>query len=99
MRIEYRDATLRALAQDPVFSSAQWHPDLVRNCRKKIQMVAAAMDERDLREVRSLRFKQLHGQRAGTYSIRLNDQFRLIVALQGEGDDRAVVLLEMVDYH
>lgn len=99
MRIVYRDATLRRLAEDPSYEPPQWHPELVKNCRKKIQMLVAAKDERDLWAVRSLRLEKLKGARSGTYSIRLNDQYRLILALESEGNDRVVVVLEMIDYH
>ncbi|WP_225753168.1 type II toxin-antitoxin system RelE/ParE family toxin [Actinotalea sp. Marseille-Q4924] len=99
MRIEYGDADLRRLACNPNFVSARWSRDLIRAYRKKVQVLAAATDDRDLRAMRSLRLERLDGARAGTYSIRLNDQYRLILDLRTEGSDRVVEILEMVDYH
>lgn len=99
MQIEYGDDDLRRLAEDAGFAPPRWSRDLIKVYRKKIQMLVAAMDERDIRAVRSLRLEQLDGDRAGTYSIRLNAQYRLILTFRTEGADRVVGVLEMVDYH
>jgi proteic killer suppression protein len=99
VRIEYGDGDLRRLACDPNFVPARWSRDLVKAYRKRIQILAAATDDRDLRALRSLRLERLEGDRAGTYSIRLNNQYRLILDLRTEGSDRVVELLELVDYH
>lgn len=99
VRIEYGDDDLRRLAWDLNFVPARWSRDVVRAYRKKVQILAAATDDRDLRAMRSLRLERLEGARAGTYSIRLNDQYRLVLDLRTEGSDRVVEVLEMVDYH
>lgn len=98
MRVEYDDDDLRRLAEDPGFRPKRWGPDVIRAYRKKIQILHAATDERDLRALRSLRLERLSGDRAGTSSIRLNDQFRLILTFRTE-NGRVVVVLELVDYH
>ncbi len=36
---------------------------------------------------------------AGTSSIRLNKQFRLILKFATDNDGRVVIVIEMVDYH
>jgi proteic killer suppression protein len=59
----------------------------------------SATDERDLRAMRSLNLEKLKGDRTGQFSIRLNDQFRLILTFHTEDDGRVVVVLELVDYH
>jgi proteic killer suppression protein len=99
VKIEYRNEELRRLAQEADFRPKQWGRDLVVAYRKKIQVLDSAMDERDLRAMRSLNLEKLKGNRAGQYSIRLNDQFRLILTFHTEDDGRVVVVLELVDYH
>ncbi|WP_225755212.1 type II toxin-antitoxin system RelE/ParE family toxin [Actinotalea sp. Marseille-Q4924] len=99
MRIEFGDEFLRRLACDPDFVPARWSREIVRAYRKKVQVLAAATDDRDLRAMRSLRLERLEGDRAGTYSIRVNSQYRLILDLRTEGSDRVVEILELVDYH
>ncbi len=99
MRIEYDDEDLRRLAEDPDFKPPKWGRDVVVAYRKKMQILRAAQDERDLRSMRSLRLEALSGSRTGTSSIRLNDQFRLILTFHTDEDGRVVVVLELVDYH
>lgn len=99
MRIEYDDEELRRLAEEADFRPKQWGRDLVVAYRKKIQVLDSAKDERDLRAMRSLNLEKLKGDRTGRYSIRLNDQFRLILTFRTEDDGRVVVVLELVDYH
>ena len=98
MRIKYLDEVLRRLAEEPGFAPKTWDSDVIRSYRKKIQLIRAAKDERDLYALRGLRLERLKGKRDGQSSIRLNDQLRLIVTFATDVD-RVVVILEIVDYH
>lgn len=99
VKIEYGDEELRRLAEEVDFRPKQWGRDLVAAYRKKLQVLDSALDERDLRAMRSLNLEKLKGDRAGQYSVRLNDQFRLILTFHTGEDGRIVVVLELVDYH
>jgi proteic killer suppression protein len=98
LRVEYHDEVLRRLAQDPDYAPKGWDRDVIKSYRKKIQLIIAAKDERDLYAMRGLRLEQLKGDRDGQSSIRLNDQFRLILIFVTDGD-RVAVILEIIDYH
>ena len=98
MRLEYHDEVLRRLAEDPGYAPKGWDPNVINSYRKKVQLISAALDERDLYAMRGLRMEKLKGDRLDQTSMRLNDQFRLILAFKTEGD-RVAVLLEVVDYH
>lgn len=99
MQIEYDDDLLRRLAEDPNVVAPQWSHEVVRSYRRKIQMLEAAIDERDLAAIRGLRFEKLKGSRRGTYSVRLNDQYRLILRFRTDASNRVVIVVELVDYH
>ncbi len=99
MRILYKNDELRKAAEDASYTPKRWGPDIVKAYHKKIQILTAAADERDLRAMRSLRLEQLKGDRAGTSSIRLNKQFRLILKFATDSDGRLVIVIELVDYH
>lgn len=99
MRILFADDELRRVAEDASYTPKQWGSNIVKSYRKKIQILAHATDERDLRALRSLHLEQLKGDRAGTSSIRLNKQFRLILKFATDSDGRVVIVIEMVDYH
>ena len=98
MRVEYHDEVLRRLAEELDYAPKGWDPTFIRSYRRKVQLIVAAVDERDLYEMRGLRMERLKGDRLGQTSMRLNDQFRLILKFKTEGE-RVAVLLEVVDYH
>ena len=58
-------------------------------------MVDNAADLNDLRVPPSNRLEKLQGDRAGQYSIRINDQFRICFS-EKDGDYYQV---EITDYH
>lgn len=98
MRVEYQDKVLRLLAEQPGYTLKGWNSDVITSYRKKVQLISAAVDERDLYAMKGLRMERLEGDRHGQSSMRLNDQYRLILTFKTEGD-RVAVLLEVVDYH
>lgn len=70
-------------------------PDLVRTAQRKLAMLNAAVGLDALRVPPSNRLEALKGDRAGQYSIRINDQFRLcFVWRDGQAGD-----VEITDYH
>ena len=99
VRILFEDDELRRVAEDASYTPKQWGPNVAKAYRKKIQILTHAVDERDLRALRSLHLEQLKGDRAGTSSIRLSKQFRLILKFATDNDGRVVIVIEMVDYH
>lgn len=99
MKIEYDDEDLRRLAEDADFRPKQWGHNEVVAYRKKVQLIDAAKDERDLYAMRSLNLEKLKGDRVGQHSIRINEQFRLILTFRTDDDGRVAVVIELVDYH
>lgn len=94
--VRFADPALAALEQadNPAFSSA-----LTKAFRLRLQAIRAAADERDFYALKSLRFEKLKGKRAHQRSMRLNDQFRLIVEFDGHGPNKTVVVVAIEDYH
>lgn len=99
MRLRFEDPDLERLAVDAGFRLPDLGPDVTTAYRKKVQLLAGARDERDLRAVTSLHFEKLRGARAGEHSIRLNQQWRLILRLERGDEGQAVIVVEIVDYH
>jgi toxin HigB-1 len=99
LRIVLENDDLQRMAEDASYAPRRWGADVVKAYRKKIQVLRSATDERDLYALRSLRLEQLNGDRAGTSSIRLNKQFRLIIKFRTDNDGRVVLVIEMVDHH
>ena len=98
MEIAFEDIVLEQLEADAKFDAGH-PPAIVKAFRKRMQFIRSAIDERDFRLMRSLNFERLKGERSHQYSMRLNDQWRLIVELHGEAPKKTVVVVSMEDYH
>ena len=68
--------------------------DLVRSTQRKLQMLDAAVALADLTSPPGNRLEALKGDRAGSHSIRINDQWRIVFRWDAGAED-----LEVVDYH
>jgi proteic killer suppression protein len=64
-----------------------------------MQQIRSAMDERDFYALKSLRFEKLQGKRQHQRSIRINDQWRLILEIVGEAPKKTVWIIGIEDYH
>lgn len=98
MEIRFATADLQRLYCDPAFTSGH-APAIVTAFRKVVGRIQAAADERDLRALRSLRFEKLKGKRTHQNSMRLNDQWRLVVEVEGKGAEKVVSIVSIEDYH
>lgn len=91
MEMEYGDEATRRLHQEGV----SYGKGFDRQAMMRLNRIKAAVDQRDLSALKGNRFEKLKGDRAGYYSIRINDQWRITFRLE---DNRALdVMIE--DYH
>ena len=98
MEVEFKNTDLDRLEIEARFT-AGFAASVVSAYRKRLQMIQSAHDERDFYNMRSLRFEKLKGERAHQHSLRLNDQWRLILELRGKGQDKIVYVIGIEDYH
>lgn len=98
MEMEFKDRSYDRLETDAKFTGG-FAQAIVSLYRKRLQQIRAAFDERDLVALRSLHFEKLKGNRSHQYSMRLNDQCRLIVELNGEANDKVVCIVGIEDDH
>ena len=71
---------------------------IVRAFRKRMQMIRTAADERDFYAMKSLHFERMRSN-PNNYSMRLNDQYRLMIELKSGPQGKTVVILGIEDYH
>jgi proteic killer suppression protein len=69
-------------------------PAIQRTARRKLLYLDSAEDLQDLSAVPGNRFEKLRGDRAGQYSIRINDQWRICFEWIGSKARN----VEIVDY-
>jgi proteic killer suppression protein len=98
MDVEFDDSGLEVLERDP--RSTAGRGDAVdKGFRKVMQAIRAAVDERDLYALRGLRFEKLKGKRSHQHSLRINDQWRLVVELRKEEGSKRIGVVSIEDYH
>jgi len=96
--VRFQDASLDRLEAD-TSTTGGFDPGVVRAFRKRMQFIRAAPDERVFYEWKSLHFEKLKGNRSHQYSIRLNDQWRMIIEFEGESPNKTIVIVKIEDYH
>jgi proteic killer suppression protein len=75
--------------------SSKLPPEIQKIARRKLRMINNSFDLKDLRMPPSNRLEKLSGNRKDFYSIRINDQWRIIfIWKEGHAFD-----VEIVDYH
>ena len=96
--IRFRDASLDKLDSDEKHDGG-FSKAIVKAFRKRMQTIRSAVDERDFYSMGSLRFEKLKGERKHQYSMRLNDQWRLILEIEGGATNKVIWVVAIEDYH
>ena len=98
MQHDFRTNDLRRMATDLHFDGG-FSREIVAAYRRRIQSIRAAIDERPLRNVKAHRFEKLKGARAHQHSMRLNDQWRLILEFGQQEGEKVIHIVDIEDYH
>ena len=100
MIVRHLDALLERLEREDAPKSG-FSSELVRAYRRRMHLIRAATDERDFYALKSLHYEKLQGDRRHQRSMRLNDQFRLILELTAEKAAKAKIVwvISIEDYH
>jgi toxin HigB-1 len=98
MRIEFADAELVLIETDEA-GSTRLPVAVIKSARRKLTVLRAAIDDRSLRNWKSLHYEKLRGDREGQRSIRLNDQYRMVFELDEETEPQTATILKIEDYH
>jgi proteic killer suppression protein len=72
---------------------------VIKSARRKLTILRAAIDDRSLRNWKSLHYEKLKGDREGLRSIRLNDQYRMVLTLDESITPQTVTIIAIEDYH
>lgn len=98
MEVKFEDASLQRLEADASYT-AGFDGAIVKAFRKRMQLIRAAGDERAFYAMKSLHYEKLKGDRDGQHSMRLNDQWRLILRVDQDEAGKLVVIISIIDYH
>ena len=97
MNVRHLDRKLEHVERDTSYH-ANLGPEVAKAFRKRMQFIRAAGDERDFHMMKSLHYEKLRGDREGQHSMRLNDQWRLVLRIE-VAVGKTAVIIEVVDYH
>ena len=95
MELQFKDREREKLVQGRAFKRIP--RALMRRIQRKVRLLNAANEIRDLRHPPGNRLERLRGDRAGQFSIRVNEQFRICFRLDEE--THRIYDIEFVDYH
>ena len=98
MEVRFGTDALGRLETDPHYDGG-YTEAIVKSYRRKIRYLKQALDERDFQHMNSFHFERLKGNRDHQYSIRLNDQWRLILEFAGKAPNKIIVVVGIEDYH
>lgn len=72
---------------------------VIKAAQHKLRFIRDAPDETTLRNWKSLHYEKLKGSRKNQRSIKLNDQYRMILEIDTNAKPHKVHVLDIVDYH
>lgn len=96
MRFKFKDKKLERLYTSE--EGAHKFPNLiVKRFFEVVATITAVPDIRDLYNLKGLRFKKLRRDPT-LHSMRLNQQYRLLVTIQRDGNGQFILILEIDDH-
>lgn len=98
VEIRYASRKLEKIATE-AGEKGRFAQSLVKVYRRRIQLIAAALDERDFYAMKSLHYEKLKGNRSHQRSMKLNDQMRLVVEIESSSPKNIVHIVSIEDYH
>lgn len=99
MDIEFDDRQQISLIETDSADKTGFSEAIIKACRRKLNFIRNAPDERSLREWKSLHYKKYEEDMIGGKSIRLNDQWRLIFVIDNDSNPPKITIKSIKDYH
>jgi proteic killer suppression protein len=98
MRFKFKDKNLYLLYTEE--KNAHRYPAKVVDAFFDVMaIITSAENENDIRAFKQLHFEKLKGNRKDRISLRLKEQFRLIIEIDRDENGKIIWILEIVDYH
>ena len=98
MDVRHDDDDLAMMESDADFNAA-FSAQIGRAFRRAMNLIRQVPHEAALRQFRGLRSEKLHGEQQHQWSLRLNDQWRLIYEIEKHEGGNLLVVKVITDYH
>lgn len=101
MKFEFGSEQVKDIYEQGTASrhARRFGPEVVKGFFRVMDRIDAASDERDLFALRGLNYEALQGSRSHQHSLRINDQWRVIVERQKAADGTWLLVVNIEDYH
>lgn len=99
MVVVFEQTYLRELFETGCTSDKKhrFQPDIVKRYQKRIETLIAVPSPETLYQFNSLNFKALTGDKAGRYSIRVNDKYRIEFTLNTDSEHTLITICKIVE--
>lgn len=98
MEVRFNDKDLALIETDSAHKT-KLPSAVVLSARRKIRFMREAKDVRDLRNWKSLHFEKLNNDPDGEYSIRANNQWRIVFDIDESCQLIEINIKAIKDYH
>ena len=98
MKVEFANVALARICTDEAHKMGLPVAVIVA-ARRRLLQLEAALDERDLRNLKSLNYKKRKGGDDDTRSVRVNDQYRIFFTIRVSGSATVATIIEIGDPH
>ena len=75
----------------------RFQPDIVSRYRKRIHVLRDAPYPETLYQLNSLHYEALSGDKAGIFSIRVNDKYRIEFTISDIGNDKSLTICNITE--
>lgn len=75
----------------------RFQPDIVKRYQKRVEILLAAPSAETLYRFNSLNFEALTADKAGLYSIRVNDKYRIEFTLHTDSEKPMITICNIVE--
>ena len=99
MVVIFEQTYLRELFETGRTSDKKHHfqPDIVKRYQKRIEMLQAVPSAETLYQFNSLNFEALTGDKAGRYSIRVNNKYRIEFTLSSDHEKPMITICNIIE--
>lgn len=101
MKVIYKDRYLEQIAKEKPKGKPKYSEEVIKKYRLRIGSIISAKDTAELREIKSLHFERLAGNKSGLYSIRVDKRYRLEFSIDKEGTVlvEEIIVIEKMSNH
>lgn len=75
----------------------RFQPQIIKKYKTQVDILAACSKMEDLYRFKSLHFEALRGDKAGLYSVRVNDQYRIELRLDTSATEPIMTICTIVE--